>query len=322
MKIVVLDGGTLNPGDLSWKGLAALGDLTVYDYTPDDRETIVHRIGDAEAVYTSKVPIDGPVMDACPNLRYVGALATGYNIIDVNAAARRGLTVTNVPKYGTPAVAQFTLALLMELTCHVGHHAQAVQEGRWCRCRDFCFWDAPILELEGKTMGIIGFGHIGRAVGRLAKALGMTVLAAGSRPCPEGEAIGRYVDLDTLFAQSDVISLHAPLFPSTEGIIGRENIAKMKDGVLILNTARGALVNEQALADALNSGKVAAAGLDVVSVEPMLPDNPLLTAKNCVITPHIAWASVEARQRLMDVVSENLRLFLAGTPQNVVSRKQ
>lgn len=319
MKIVVLDGYTENPGDLSWDGLGALGELTVYDYTPNDQEEIIRRIGDAEAVYTSKVAVSGAVMDACPNLRYIGALATGYNMVDVEAASARGITVTNVPKYSTPAVAQFTMALLMELTCHVGHHDQAVKEGRWCSCRDFCFWDMPIMELDGKTMGIIGFGHIGRQVGRLAKTLGMKVLAAGSRPCPEGEEIGEYVDLDTLLAQSDVISLHAPLFPSTKGIICRESIAKMKDGVLILNTARGPLIDQQALADGLNSGKVGAAGLDVVEVEPMLPDNPLLTAKNCVITPHIAWASVEARQRLMNVVIENLRKYQMGTPQNVVN---
>jgi glycerate dehydrogenase len=319
MKIVILDGYTENPGDLSWDGIAALGELKVYDYTPNDKAEVIRRIGDAQAVYTSKVPIDREVMEACPNLEYVGALATGYNVIDVDTAKARGITVTNVPKYSTPAVAQFTLALLMELTCHVGHHNEAVKEGRWCQNRDFCFWDKPIMELEGKALGIIGFGHIGRAVGRLGKALGMHVLASGSRPCPEGEAIADYVELDTLLKESDVISLHAPLFPSTQHIINAETIAKMKTGVLILNTARGPLIDQQALADALNSDKVGGAALDVVEVEPMLPDNPLLTAKNCIITPHIAWASVEARQRLMDVVTENLRMYQQGTPQNVVN---
>ncbi|MCD8007649.1 MAG: D-2-hydroxyacid dehydrogenase [Clostridiales bacterium] len=319
MKIVILDGYTENPGDLSWEGLAALGELTVHDYTPDDPTEVARRIGDAEAVYTSKVPVSRWMMEQCPNLTYIGALATGYNMVDIQAAKERGITVTNVPGYSTPAVAQMTLALLMEVTCHVGHHNRAVKEGRWCSCRDFCFWDKPIVELAGKTMGIIGFGSIGRAVGRLARALGMNVLAAGSRPCPEGEAIAAYVTLDELLAQADVISLHAPLFPSTHHIVNAENIAKMKDGVILLNTARGPLVDEQALADALNSGKVAAAGLDVVEHEPMLPDNPLLTAQNCVITPHIAWASVEARRRLMDIVVENLQLFQAGTPQNVVN---
>lgn len=319
MKIVLLDGCTINPGDLSWDALAKLGDLTVYDRTPNDRDEVIRRIGSAEAVYTSKVTVDAAVIDACPNLKYIGALATGYNIIDVEAASARGIVVTNVPKYSTPAVAQFTIALLLELACHTGHHDAAVKEGRWCSCQDFCFWDYPIIELSGKTMGIIGFGHIGRAVGRLASALGMRVLASGSRPCPEGEAIATYVDLDTLLRESDVISLHAPLFPSTKHIINSDSIAKMKDGVLILNTARGPLIHQGALADALNSGKVAGAGLDVVDAEPMLPDNPLLTAQNCILTPHIAWASKEARQRLISVVAENLRRYQAGTPQNVVN---
>lgn len=318
MKIVILDGYTENPGDLSWDGLAELGELTVYDYTEDDPAEIIQRIGDAEAVYVSKVMLDRQVIETCPNLRYIGALATGYNMIDLAAAEERGITVTNVPKYSTPSVAQHTLALLLELTCHVGHHDRAVKEGRWCACRDFCFWDEPIIELAGKTLGVIGFGDIGRAVGRLGRVLGMRVLASGSRRCPEGEAIAEYVPLDTLLERSDVISLHAPLFPQTKGLICRETIAKMKDGVIFINAARGALVVEKDLAEALNSGKVRAAGLDVVAEEPMLPDNPLLTAKNCVITPHIAWASVEARKRLLEVVTENLRLFQQGTPQNVV----
>ena len=319
MKIVLLDGHSINPGDLSWDGLAALGELTVYDNTPNDRWEIIRRIGDAQAVYTSKVPIDAKVMDACPEMQYIGALATGYNIIDTAAAKARGIVVTNVPNYSTPAVAQLTIALLLELACHVGHHDRAVKEGRWCTSQDFCFWDFPIVELQGKTLGIIGFGNIGRAVGRIARAMGMTVLAAGSRPCAEGEVVGRYVDLDTLLAQSDVISLHCPLFPETKHLICGETLEKMKDGVLLLNTSRGPLIQQEDLAEALRTGKVAGAGLDVVEVEPMLPDNPLLTAPNCVITPHIAWASVEARTRLIEIVTENLRCFINGTPQNVVN---
>lgn len=319
MKIVVLDGYAANPGDLSWDGIAAQGDLTVYDYTPNEPSALIQRIGDAEAIFINKEVIDGAIMDACPNLKFIGVLATGYNVVDTAAAKERGIVVSNIPAYSTPSVAQFTFALLLELACHVGHHDQAVKEGRWCTNRDFCFWDMPIMELEGKTMGLIGFGNIGRAVGRIAKAMGMKVLATGSRPCPEGEDIGTYVDFDTLLAESDVISLHCPLFPETKDMICAENIAKMKDGVLILNTARGPLVNQQDLADALASGKVAGAGLDVVEVEPMLPENPLLGAPNCVITPHIAWASQEARRRLLDIAVENLRCFLAGTPQNVVN---
>lgn len=319
MKIVILDGYAANPGDLSWDGIGAQGDLTVYDYTPNEPSALIQRIGDAEAIFINKEVINAAIMDACPQLKLIGVLATGYNVVDTAAARERGIVVCNIPAYSTPSVAQFTFALLLELTCHVGHHDRAVKEGRWCTNRDFCFWDMPIMELEGKTMGIIGFGNIGRAVGRIARSLGMKVLAAGSRPCPEGQAIGTYVDYDTLFAHSDVISLHCPLFPETKGLICAENIAKMKDGVLILNTARGPLVDQQDLADALSSGKVAGAGLDVVETEPMLPDNPLLNAPHCIITPHIAWASREARGRLMDIAVENLRCYIAGTPQNVVN---
>lgn len=319
MKIVVLDGYSVNPGDLSWAKLEALGNVTIYDRTPENPDEVIRRIGEAEAVCTSKVPVDGAIMDACPSLRYIGVLATGYNIVDIRAARKRGITVTNVPQYSTSSVAQFTIALLLELCCHVGHHNGAVKEGRWCRCEDFCFWDAPVMELEGKTMGIIGFGSIGKAVGRLARALGMKVLAAGSRPTPEGEAIGEYVQLERLLAEADVISLHAPLFPETKHLINRETIRQMKEGVLLLNTARGPLVEQFALAEALESGKLAGAALDVVEAEPMLPDNPLLTAKNCIITPHIAWASLEARSRLIDIVAENLRRFQLGAPQNVVN---
>ena len=319
MKIVILDGYTVNPGDLSWDGLRQLGELTVYDRTGKDLQTIVSRIGDAQVVFTNKVPMTEEVFCRCPDLRFVGVLATGYNIIDVQAAKKRNITVCNAPAYSTASVAQTAFALLLELCVGAGHHSAAVHQGRWNTCADFCFWDSPIMELDGKTMGIIGFGSIGKAVGRIATAFGMRVLATGSRPTEEGRAIAEYVDLDTLLANADVISLHCPLFPETEKIINRQTISKMKDGVLILNTGRGPLIDEQALAEALQTGKVGGAGLDVLSVEPPTKKNPLLTAPNCVITPHLAWASLEARRRLIDITTENLRQFLAGTPINKVN---
>ena len=317
MKIVILDGYTENPGDLSWEGFAALGELTVYERTA--AADIVPRIGDAEIVYTNKTPITAETLAACPNLRYIGLLATGYNVVDVAAAKARGVAVTNIPTYGTAAVAQFAIAMLLEICHHVAHHSDAVHAGRWTANPDWCFWDYPLIELDGKTMGIIGFGRIGQATGRIARALGMRVLAYGSRPSDAGRAIAEYVPLDELLANSDVISLHCPLFPETEGIVDKANIARMKDGVILLNNSRGPLVVEQDLSDALNSGKVYAAGLDVVSTEPIRPDNPLLKAKNCFITPHISWAPRESRQRLMDIAVENLRAFLAGAPVNVVN---
>lgn len=317
MKIVILDGYTENPGDLSWEGFAALGELTVYERTA--AADIVPRIGDAEIVYTNKTPITAETLAACPNLRYIGLLATGYNVVDVAAAKARGVAVTNIPTYGTAAVAQFAIAMLLEICHHVAHHSDAVHAGRWTANPDWCFWDYPLIELDGKTMGIIGFGRIGQATGRIARALGMRVLAYDSRPSDAGRAIAEYVPLDELLAASDVISLHCPLFPETEGIVNKANIARMKDGVILLNNSRGPLVVEQDLSDALNSGKVYAAGLDVVSTEPIRPDNPLLKAKNCFITPHISWAPRESRQRLMDIAVENLRAFLAGAPVNVVN---
>ena len=320
MKIVILDGYTENPGDLSWAGLEALGELTVYDRTPHDEEEILRRVGDAEIVFTNKTPLSASAIEKMPALRYIGLLSTGYNVVDIAAAKKRGVPVTNIPAYGTAAVAQFAMALLVEICCRVGHHDAAVHGGRWAANPDFCFWDYPIMELAGKTMGIIGFGRIGQATGRLAQALGMKVLAYGGRRDPALESdTCRYVELDELLAQSDVISLHCPLFPETEGIINRETIAKMRDGVIIINTARGPLIVEQDLAQALNTGKVYAAGMDVVSTEPIREDNPLLTAKNCVITPHIAWASRESRQRLMDMAVANLQAFLDGAPMNVVN---
>ena len=318
MKIVVLDGYTENPGDLSWEGLAQFGQLRVYDRTGSEEE-VIRRIGDAEVVFVNKVPISRRVLDACPNIRFISVLATGYNVIDVKAAAEKGIPVSNVPAYGTAAVAQFAMALLLELCHHVAHHSEAVHAGRWASSPDWCFWDYPLIELSGKTMGIIGFGRIGQATGRIARAMGMEVLAYSRSVREEAKALAEYVDLDSLLARSDVIVLHCPLFPETEGIINRENIARMKDGVIIINNSRGQLVVEQDLADALNSGKVLAAGLDVVSTEPIRPDNPLLGAKNCLITPHISWAPRESRQRIMDASVENLRAFLAGKPVNVVN---
>ena len=318
MKIVVLDGYTENPGDLSWEGLAQFGQLRVYDRTGSEEE-VIRRIGDAEVVFVNKVPISRRVLDACPNIRFISVLATGYNVIDVKAAAEKGIPVSNVPAYGTAAVAQFAMALLLEVCHHVAHHSEAVHQGRWASNPDWCFWDYPLIELSGKTMGIIGFGRIGQATGRIARAMGMEVLAYSRSVREEAKALAEYVDLDSLLARSDVIVLHCPLFPETEGIINKANIAKMKDGVIIINNSRGQLVVEQDLAEALNSGKVLAAGLDVVSTEPIRPDNPLLGAKNCLITPHISWAPRESRQRIMDASVENLRAFLAGKPVNVVN---
>lgn len=317
MKIVVLDGYTLNPGDLTWDGLKAMGEVTVYDRTPSDE--VVARIGDADVVYTNKTPITRATLDACKNVRFIGVLATGYNVVDVAAAKERGIPVCNIPTYGTAAVGQFAIALLLEICHHVAHHSDAVHGGRWESNADWCFWDYPLIELAGKTIGIIGFGRIGQATGAIAKALGMNVIANDSYPNDAGRAIAEYVDLDTLLKTSDVIALHCPLFPETEGIINKNNIAKMKDGVIILNNSRGPLVVEQDLADALNSGKVYAAGLDVVSTEPIKGDNPLLKAKNCIITPHISWAPKESRGRLMDIAVENLAQFVKGAPVNVVN---
>lgn len=316
-KIVVLDGYTLNPGDLSWDSLRALGKVTVYDRTSADQ--IAQRIGDADIVYTNKTPITRETLCACKNVRFIGVLATGYNIVDTAAAKEKGIPVCNIPTYGTAAVGQFAIALLLEICHHVAHHSDAVHESRWQSSDDWCFWDYPLIELAGKTMGIIGFGRIGQTTGAIAKAMGMKVVAYDSYPNGEGRAIAEYVDLDTLFKTSDVIALHCPLFPETEGIVNKDTITKMKDGVIILNNSRGPLIVEQDLADALNSGKVYAAGLDVVSCEPIKADSPLLKAKNCIITPHISWAPKESRQRLMDIAISNLRAYLDGTPQNVVN---
>lgn len=318
MKIVVLDGYTLNPGDISWKGMEAFGEVTVYDRTK--AEDVVERIGDAEVVYTNKTPITKETMDACPGMKFIGVLATGYNIVDVAAAKEKGIPVSNIPTYGTAAVSQFAIALLLELCHHIGEHSDAVKAGEWTSNPDWCFWKYPLVELAGKNMGIIGFGRIGQDTGKIAQALGMKVLAYDAFKRPELESdTCKYVDLDTLLAQSDVISLHCPLFPDTEGIINKDTIAKMKDGVMIINDSRGPLIVEQDLRDALDSGKVAGAALDVVSTEPIQMDNPLLGAKNVILTPHIAWAPKESRQRLMDIAVDNLKCYVDGKPQNVVN---
>ena len=320
MKIVVLDGYTENPGDLSWDALAQLGELTVYDRTdPRDEALIISRMAGAELVFTNKTPITRAAIDACPRLRFIGILATGYNVVDCAYAREKGVPVSNVPAYGTASVSQFSIALLLELCHHIGHHDRAVHEGRWERCADWCFWDYPLIELEGKTMGIIGFGRIGQAEGRIARALGMRVLAHDLHPTDAGRELAEYVDLDTLYARADVISLHCNLTPENTGMICAASIEKMKDGVLIVNNARGPLINEADLAAALESGKVAGAALDVVSTEPIRGDNPLLHAKNCILTPHISWAPIESRQRIMDCTVENAKAFLNGTPTNVVN---
>jgi len=320
MKIVVLDGYTENPGDLSWEAIEKFGELTVFDRTPiTDEAAIQANIGDADVVYTNKTPVTRASIENAPNLKFISMLSTGYNVVDVSAAKKSGIPVSNIPAYGTAAVGQFTIALLLEICHHVGAHSNAVAAGRWASCADWCFWDHSLIELSGKTMGIIGCGRIGQNTAMIAKALGMNMIAYDENPSDAGMSIAEHISLDELYARSDVISLHCPLFPSNQGMINKASIAKMKDGVIIINTSRGGLVNEQDLADALNNGKVYAAGVDVVSAEPIRPDNPLLAAKNCIITPHIAWAPKESRQRLMDVAADNLQAFIAGTPINVVN---
>ena len=319
MKIVLLDGEALNPGDLSWAPLEELGELTVYPRGTNDPREVIRRIGDAGIVLTNKTPVGRAVFEACPDMKLLCVVATGYNVVDTAAAKEHGVAVCNVPAYGTEMVAQFAIGLLLEVCHHVELHNASVHAGDWERCPNFCYWKTPIMELSGKTMGIVGFGRIGRAVGRIAKALGMRVLASGSRPCAEGLAIAEYVELEQLLSQSDVISLHCPLFPETEQLINRETIAKMKDGAILINNSRGGLLNEQDVADALNEGSLRAAAMDVVSTEPIDGANPLLTAKNCIITPHMSWAAVEARARIVDITAGNIRAYLAGAPRNVVN---
>lgn len=320
MKIVVLDAYTENPGDLSWEGLEKYGELTVYDRTSYvESPLIAERIGDAEIAVINKTPITKAVIDACPGLKCIAVLATGYNVVDYNYAREKGIVVQNVPTYGTQIVGQYAVGLLLEICSRYGHHSDTVRQGKWESNIDWCYWDYPLIELYGKTAGIIGLGRIGQATAKILNAFEMKVLAYDTFESDAGRRVADYVSLDELLARSDVIFLHCPLFPSTEGIINRDNIAKMKDGVIIINNSRGQLIVEQDLADALNSGKVYAAGLDVVSTEPIRPDNPLKTAKNTFITPHISWAAKAARQRIMDITVENIRSYVEGRPVNVVN---
>ncbi|WP_418603314.1 D-2-hydroxyacid dehydrogenase [Hwangdonia sp.] len=320
MKIVVLDGYTLNPGDLSWEGIEQFGDLVVYDRTGFDTEEIVKNIGDAEAVFTNKTPLPKAVLTQVPHLKYIGVLATGYNIIDVEVAKALGIVVANVPTYGTQAVAQFAMALLLEMCHHVGDHSKAVKDGEWTKSLDFCFWNTPLIELDGKTMGIIGFGQIGQATAKIAQAFGLNILAYNrSKNLKLETETCKYVSLDELLKSSDIISLHCPQTEATTGIINKNNIDKMKDGVMIINTSRGGLIVEEDLKEALNSGKVSGAAVDVVSTEPIQANNPLLKAKNCIITPHIAWAPKASRTRMMETAVENLKAYLNGHPINVVN---
>lgn len=318
MKIVVLDGYTLNPGDNPWDDLARLGELTVYDRTAT--EEVEARAADAEIVLTNKTVLDRHSLSRLPRLRFVSVLATGYNVVDVDAARARGIPVSNVPEYGTDSVAQHVFALLLELCHHVGAHDRAVTDGEWVAAKDFCFWKFPLVELTGRTLGVVGFGRIGRRVGVLANAFGMRVLAAGGRrrPVPPYEPFA-WTEIDDLFAASDVVSLHCPLTARNEAFVNAKLLERMKRTAFLINTARGPLVDEAALAAALNAGTVAGAALDVVSEEPMRPNNPLRTARNCIITPHIAWASVAARRRLMAATVHNVRAFLDGQPVNVVN---
>jgi glycerate dehydrogenase len=315
VKIVVLDGYTMNPGDLSWEGLEGLGECAVYERTPPER--VVERAAGAEVVLTNKVVLDGAVMARLPALKYIGVLATGYNVVDTAAARERGIVVTNVPAYSTRSVAQLVMALVLELAHHVGHHARTVREGRWTASQDFVYWDYPLVELDGLVMGIVGFGQTGRAVADLARAFGMRVLVHTRTPTA-GPGV-EFVDLATLLRRSDVVSLHCPLTPQTEDLVSAKRLALMKPTAFLINTSRGPVVNERDLAEALSAGRIAGAGLDVLSTEPPKADNPLLAAKNCFITPHFAWATRAARDRLMKTVVANVRAFLAGRPQNVVN---
>ncbi len=320
MKLTVLDGYTENPGDLSWEGLKQFGDVEVYERTAyEESPLIAQRLKDTDIAITNKTPISKDTLEQCPKLKLIAILATGYNVVDCSYAAKKGIPVVNVPGYGTASVSQFSIALLLEICHHIGEHSISVHNGDWEKSQDWCYWKYPLIELEKKTMGIIGFGRIGRAEGKLARALGMKVLAHDIFACDEGRKIADYVDLETLFKNADVISLHCNLTAENKEMINRDSIKKMKDGVILINNARGQLIEEQALADALNAGKVAAAALDVVSTEPIRGDNPLLQAKNCILTPHISWAAKESRRRILDATIENIRAFLTGSPVNVVN---
>ena len=320
MKIVNLDSYALNPGDLDWTPLEKLGECTFYDRTPvDDDDEILKRIGDAEIVLTNKTPLDEKVLKTAPNIKYIGVTATGYNIVDTNAARKAGIPVTNIPTYGTDAVAQFTFALLLEITSQVGLHNKLVHEGRWSSNPDFTFWAKPLMELNGKTLGLIGFGNIAKKVAEIGHAFSMNVIFWNHRPKSDLPDYVKQVELDQLYQQADIISLHVPQTPATTEMINQEAISQMKDGVILINTARGGLINEKDVADALNEGKITAAGIDVAQKEPIPADSPLLSARNCYITPHIAWAPRETRNRLLGIVVENLQAFLNGEKLNVVN---
>lgn len=319
-KIVILEGNAVNPGDISWSPVEALGETTIYPNTTE--VTKWDRLEGADVVLTNKVVIDEAVFARFPRIRYVGVCATGYNVVDIEAARRHGVVVTNVPAYSTASVVQHTWALLLELASKAGIHSESVRRGDWVRSETFCYWLAPVVELAGKTMGVYGFGNTGRGVAAVAKAIGLDVLVHTSHPekyASYADDRLRFVDEETFFRESDVLSFHCPLTPATRGLVCAANLAKAKDGVFVLNVARGPVVVERDLAAALRSGKVAGAGLDVVEVEPMAADSPLLGAPNLVVTPHVAWASREARLRLVDIIASNLRSFQAGTPRNVVS---
>lgn len=318
MKIVILDYPTENPGEIDWSGFEAYGEVVKYDY--DKNADVAERIGDADVVFLNKSSLKREDLEKCPNLKFISIIATGYNAIDIEAARELGIPVANVPSYGTEAIAQHAIALLLEITNHIAYHDGEVRKGRKQDQGDWCFWDYPSIELENKTMGIIGLGRIGQITSRVAQAFGMNVLAYDSY---QNESLinehCRYTDLDTLLASSDVIALHCPLFPETENMINKETISKMKDGVILINNSRGALIVEEDLADALNSGKIYAAGLDAVRKEPIEMDNPLLKAKNCFITPHISWAALDCRRRLIAYSLENLKNYLNETPTNIVN---
>lgn len=321
MKIVVLDGYTENPGDLSWAPLEALGDVTIYDRVAlDDEDEVIRRLDGAEIAVVNKASVTRRVLESCPNLKLITVMATGYNVVDIACAKEKGIPVCNVPNYGGYSVSQFAIALMLEACLHIGHHDRTVHEGRWQNSQDWCYWDYPLIELAGKTYGLLGCGRIGIHTAEAAKGLGMHVIAYNRSQSQAAKDLGvEFVELDELFARSDVLGLQMPLMPFNTGIINKENIAKMKDGVIIINNSRGQMVVEQDLADALNSGKVAFAGLDVVATEPIRADNPLLKAKNCIITPHMSWGSRDSRQRIMDCTVGNVRAFLNGKPENVVN---
>ncbi|WP_311194261.1 D-2-hydroxyacid dehydrogenase [Selenomonas noxia] len=320
MKIVVLDGYTENPGDISWAPLEALGDVTVYDRTSyAESPLIAERIGAAEIAVTNKTPLTRAVIDACPNLRAIAVLATGYNVVDTVYARTKGIPVMNVPAYGTDNAAQYAVALLLEACSHVGLHDRSVHAGEWTESADFCYWKRPLIEISGKTAGIIGFGRIGMAVARVLRAMNVRVLAYSRSERAEGRALADYVPLDELIGSSDFIFLHCPLTPETEGLINAARISQMKDGVIIVNNGRGQLIVEADLAAALACGKVGCAAVDVASSEPIRADNPLLHAPNCIITPHISWATKEARERIMQTTADNVKSFMAGKPAHVVN---